>query len=125
MIAQDPKGGVILNVASVSSYRGRPGLAAYVASKHGVDGLTKSLAVELGPQDIRVVGLAPTGVATEGVAERKSRSAGAELDQIEALPLGRLGLPDDIARVALFAVSDLAMLVTGSTIAVDAGALAN
>jgi len=133
MMAQHPKGGVIVNVASVSGYRGRPGLAAYVASKHGVVGLTKSLGVELGPHDIRVLGVAPTGVATPGIALRKAASTGAELERIEALekkvgaalPLGRLGVPDDIARVVLFCASDLAMLMTGSTVPVDAGGLAN
>jgi NAD(P)-dependent dehydrogenase (short-subunit alcohol dehydrogenase family) len=133
MMAQTPKGGVIVNVASVSGYSGRPGLAAYVASKHGVVGLTKSLGVEWGPHGIRVLGLAPTGVSTPGVRERKSQASGAELERIEALekkvgdalPLGRLGVPDDIARVALFCASDLSMLMTGSTLLVDAGALAN
>jgi NAD(P)-dependent dehydrogenase (short-subunit alcohol dehydrogenase family) len=133
MIAQHPRGGVIVNLASVSGYRGRPGLAAYVASKHGVIGLTRSLGVELGPHDIRVLGVAPTGVATPGIALRKASSSGAELERIEelekkvgaALPLGRLGVPDDIARVVLFCASDLATLMTGSTIQVDAGALAN
>jgi NAD(P)-dependent dehydrogenase (short-subunit alcohol dehydrogenase family) len=128
-----PMGGVIINVASVSGYSGRPGLAAYVASKHGVVGLTKSLGVEWGPHGIRVLGLAPTGVSTPGVQERKSQASGAELERIEALektvgaalPLGRLGVPDDIARVALFCASDLSMLMTGSTLLVDAGALAN
>jgi NAD(P)-dependent dehydrogenase (short-subunit alcohol dehydrogenase family) len=133
MMAQDPKGGVIVNIASVSGYRGRPGLAAYVASKHGVVGLTKSLGVELGPHDIRVLGVAPTGVSTPGVAQRKAEAKGAELERIEALekkvgaalPLGRLGVPDDIARVVLFCASDLAMLMTGSTVIVDAGGIAN
>jgi NAD(P)-dependent dehydrogenase (short-subunit alcohol dehydrogenase family) len=133
MIAQTPKGGVIINMASVSGYSGRPGLAAYVASKHGVVGLTKSLGVEWGPHGIRVLGLAPTGIATPGVQERKAQATGAELERIEALektvgaalPLGRLGVADDIARVALFCASDLSMLMTGSTLLVDAGALAN
>ena len=133
MMAQTPKGGVVINVASVSGYSGRPGLAAYVASKHGVVGLTKSLGVEWGPHGIRVLGLAPTGVSTPGVQERKAQASGAELERIEALektvgaalPLGRLGVPDDIARVALFCASDLSMLMTGSTLLVDAGALAN
>jgi NAD(P)-dependent dehydrogenase (short-subunit alcohol dehydrogenase family) len=133
MIAQTPKGGVIVNIASVSGYSGRPGLAAYVASKHGVVGLTKSLGVEWGPHEIRVLGIAPTGVSTPGVQERKTEATGAELERIlelekkvgEALPLRRLGVPDDIARVVLFCASDLSMLMTGSTVLVDAGALAN
>lgn len=133
MMAQTPKGGVIVNIASVSGYSGRPGLAAYVASKHGVVGLTKSLGVEWGPHDIRVLGIAPTGITTPGVDERKAQATGAELERIlalekqvgGALPLRRLGVPDDIARVVLFCASDLSMLMTGSVVLVDAGALAN
>ncbi|HEX4504798.1 MAG TPA: SDR family oxidoreductase [Alphaproteobacteria bacterium] len=133
MLAQTPTGGVIVNIASVSGYSGRPGLAAYVASKHGVIGLTKSLGVEWGPHGIRVLGIAPTGISTPGVDERKAQATGAELERIlelekkvgEALPLRRLGVPDDIARVVLFCASDLSMLMTGSVVLVDAGALAN
>jgi NAD(P)-dependent dehydrogenase (short-subunit alcohol dehydrogenase family) len=133
MLAQTPRGGVIVNIASVSGFLGRPGLAAYVSAKHGVVGLTKSLSVEWGPQDIRVMGVAPTGISTPGVEARKVGVDAAELKRIEdldkqvgaALPLGRQGVADDIARVALFCASDLSMLMTGSTLLVDAGALAN
>lgn len=132
MIAQDPKGGVIVNIASVAGLMGRRALAAYTASKHGVVGLTKSLALEFGGENIRVVGIAPSAVATPGVEERKTHATGAEAERIanlekrvaEGLALGRVGVPDDIARVVLFAASDLAMLITGATIPVDAGALA-
>jgi NAD(P)-dependent dehydrogenase (short-subunit alcohol dehydrogenase family) len=132
MVRQQPRGGVIVNVASVAGLMGRRSLAAYTASKHGVVGLTKSLALEFGSQDIRVVGIAPSAVATPGVEERKAGATGVEAERIaalekrvaEGLALGRVGVPDDIARVVLFAASDLAMLVTGATIPVDAGALA-
>src|SRR6185437_5649901 len=61
------RGGVIINVASTAGFKGvAPGLAAYVASKHGVRGLTRELAIELAPHDIRVLGIAPTFCATEG-----------------------------------------------------------
>jgi NAD(P)-dependent dehydrogenase (short-subunit alcohol dehydrogenase family) len=121
-------GRVILNLASVSSCRGRVGLAHYVASKHGALGLTRSLAVELGPQGIRVLAVAPTLVATPGLAERK-KSGGGDVEGLEGsvaagLPLGRIAQPDDVANAALFCVSDMASLVTGSTIFVDAGATA-
>jgi NAD(P)-dependent dehydrogenase (short-subunit alcohol dehydrogenase family) len=133
MLNQTPKGGVIVNIASVSGFLGRPGLAAYVSAKHGVVGLTKSLGVEWGPHDIRVLGVAPTGITTPGVEARKVGVDAAELKRIEdldkqmgaALPLGRQGVADDIARVVLFCASDLSMLMTGSTLLVDAGALAN
>lgn len=116
-------GGVIVNIASVSGYRGRAGLAHYSSSKHAVRGLTRSLAVELGPLGIRALGIAPTMVTTEGT-DAAQRSAGPRLhstDVYAQLPLGRAGVPDDIARVVLFAASDLAALMTGSTLAVDAG----
>ncbi len=121
-------GRVILNIASVSSCRGRAGLAHYVASKHGALGLTRSLAVELGPQGIRVLAVAPTLVATPGLTERK-KSGGRDVESLEGsvaagLPLGRIAQPDDVANAALFCISDMASLVTGSTIFVDAGATA-
>jgi NAD(P)-dependent dehydrogenase (short-subunit alcohol dehydrogenase family) len=118
-------GGVIVNITSVSGYRGRRGLAHYSSSKHGLRGLTRSLAVELGPRGIRVLGIAPTMVATPGteaVAAQPRPVDAQPLDEVYShLPLGRPGVPDDIARVALFCASDLASYMTGSTLAVDAG----
>jgi NAD(P)-dependent dehydrogenase (short-subunit alcohol dehydrogenase family) len=117
--------GTILNIVSVSGYRGRPSLAHYSASKHAVRGLTRSLAVELGPHGIRVLAIAPTMVATPGTEAASRRFAdganGPRVDVYQQLPLGRAAVPDDIARVALFCVSDLAALMTGSTVIVDAG----
>lgn len=132
MVRQDPKGGAIINIASVAGLIGRRSLAAYTASKHGVVGLTKSMALEFGGEEIRVIGIAPSAVATPGVMERAAAAVGIEADRIaalnkrvaEGLALGRVGVPDDIARVVLFAASDLAMLMTGCTIPVDAGATA-
>src|SRR5260370_9298 len=95
-------------------------IAHYVASKHGVRGLTKSLAIELGPHNIRVLALAPTLISTPGISES---GLGLDTSAYESQPLGRVGVPDDVGRVALFCASDLSMLMTGSTIAVDAGAL--
>lgn len=125
------KGGVIINLASTAGFKaGGPGMAHYVASKHGVRGLTKSLAVELGPYGIRVLALAPTLIDTPGIAvlreQAKKAAGGAPMsDLLEQLairePLGRAGVADDVARVALFCASDLSMLMTGSTLLVDAG----
>jgi NAD(P)-dependent dehydrogenase (short-subunit alcohol dehydrogenase family) len=129
MIA-DGHGGVIINLASTAGYKAAgPGVAHYVSSKHGVRGLTKSLAVELGPHGIRVLALAPTLIETPGIAEGRAAFAAAGLgDLIDSIaqrePLGRAGVPDDVARVALFCASDLSALMTGSTVAVDAGDLA-
>lgn len=123
-------GGVIVNVASTASYRAAgPGVAHYVSSKHGVRGLTKSLAVELGAHGIRALGVAPTLIETPGIEEGRAAfeaaGLGDLLDQMTArLPLGRAGVADDVARVVLFCASDLSLLMTGSTLAVDAGDLA-
>jgi NAD(P)-dependent dehydrogenase (short-subunit alcohol dehydrogenase family) len=121
-------GGVILNVTSTAAYRvAGPGVAHYVSSKFAVRGLTKSLAYELGPRGIRVLAIAPTVTATPGLQARRAEleAAGFDLESLgTALPLGRIAVPDDVARVAVFCVSDLAALMTGSTLVVDAGDLA-
>jgi NAD(P)-dependent dehydrogenase (short-subunit alcohol dehydrogenase family) len=121
------RGGVIVNVVSTAGFRGTaPGLAAYVGSKHAARGLTRQLALEFAPFGIRVLGVAPTFVPTEGNMAAAA-AAGIPLDS-EALlsvmqpgPLGRLGVPDDIARVVLFCASDLSAFMTGSTLLADAG----
>jgi NAD(P)-dependent dehydrogenase (short-subunit alcohol dehydrogenase family) len=112
------KGGVIINLASTAGYQGGASIAHYVASKHAIRGLTKSLAIELGPHNIRALALAPTLISTPGISE-----SGLDTSSFESQTLGRVGVPDDVGRVALFCASDLSMLMTGSTIAVDAGAL--
>jgi NAD(P)-dependent dehydrogenase (short-subunit alcohol dehydrogenase family) len=122
------QGGVVVNIASTAAYRADgPGVAHYVASKFGVRGLTQSLAVELGRHGIRVLAVAPTVTLTPGLeAEREPlEAAGFALDELgPRLPLGRIALPDDIARVVVFCASDLSLLMTGSTLLVDAGELA-
>lgn len=124
MIA-NARGGVIVNVVSTAGFKGvAPGVAAYVASKHGVRGLTRQLAIELAPRDIRVLGVAPTFCTTEGntaaLAELSSR-VGVEIPATLSSRLGRVGVPDDIGRVVLFCASDMSMFMTGSTLLVDAG----
>jgi NAD(P)-dependent dehydrogenase (short-subunit alcohol dehydrogenase family) len=124
------RGGVIVNLASTSGHAGfGPGLAAYTSSKHGVLGLTKAQAIELGPLGVRVVALSPQVTLTEGVAAAAEEFADTGVADVNAAvvaktPLGRVGVPDDIARVALFAASDAAIFVTGSVIPVDGGLLA-
>ena len=103
-----------------------PGVAHYVASKFGVRGLTQALAVELGPHGIRVLEVAPTVTLTPGLEAARGplESAGFALDELgPRLPLGRVAVPDDVARVVLFCASDLSLLMTGSTLLVDAGEL--
>lgn len=121
-------GGVIVNVASTASFRiAGHGIAHYAAAKHGVVGLTKSLAVELGAHGIRVLAVAPCVTDTPGIAEARPvlEAAGFALETLGSeLPLGRIAVPDDVARVVLFCASDLSALMTGSVLAVDAGYLA-
>jgi NAD(P)-dependent dehydrogenase (short-subunit alcohol dehydrogenase family) len=121
-------GGVIVNIASNAGMAAGPGSAHYVSSKHGVVGLTKSLAVDLARHRIRAVGIAPGVTRTEGIdaASAALRESGwGDLDEYaeRTTPLGRMAMPDEIARVVVFAASDLAAYVTGTTIVVDGGQL--
>jgi len=121
-------GGVIINVASNAGMAAGPASAHYVASKHAVVGLTKSLAVDLAQFGIRAVGIAPGVTRTEGIrnAAKDLHAAGwGDFDAYveRSTPLGRMAQPDEIARVVIFAVSDLASFVTGTTIVVDGGQL--
>ena len=120
-------GGVIVNIASTAAFNGvAPGLAAYVGSKHAVRGMTRQNALELAPHGIRVLGVAPTFCVTEGnlLAMEEHPLPDPEEVNIQAMlgsKLGRVGVPDDIARVVLFCASDLAIFMTGSTLLADAG----
>ena len=89
-------------------------------------GITKALSVELGPLGIRVLAVAPSMTRTEGRVDFLDKYTTPEmralLDEMEGrVPLGRIGVPDDVARVALFAASDLSILMTGSVLFVDSG----
>ncbi|MEO1061594.1 MAG: glucose 1-dehydrogenase [Actinomycetota bacterium] len=121
------EGGVIVNLASTAAFRAAPGISAYAASKGAVRQLTQNLAVELGPAGIRVLAVAPGPIDTPGVRDQLAplREAGVDVERSMAMnPLGRGGVPDDIARVVLFCCSDLSMFMTGSTLPVEAGSLA-
>jgi NAD(P)-dependent dehydrogenase (short-subunit alcohol dehydrogenase family) len=121
------RGGAIVNIVSTAGFKGvAPGLAAYVGSKHLVRGITKQMGLELAPHGIRVLGVAPTYCVTEGnqLAAQENPQQTSTADEIPAMltsRLGRVGVPDDIARVVLFAASDMAIFMTGSTLLVDAG----
>ena len=119
--------GTILNMLSISGLTSGGNATHYVASKHALAGVTKSMAVELGPMGIRVIGLAPGLILTPGVDQLIGDSADVAAsfnDYAQSLPLGRAGTADEVANVALFAVSELASFVTGTIIPVDGGALA-
>jgi NAD(P)-dependent dehydrogenase (short-subunit alcohol dehydrogenase family) len=122
--------GVVVNIASCAGFRtGGINMSHYVASKFGVRGLTMALAAELGEHGIRVIAVAPTYIERREAARIHVSDPNAGMEERPPtlsfpLPLGRAGVPDDIARVVLFCASDLALLMTGSTIPVDAGQLA-
>ena len=112
------RSGVILNVSSVVGLMGNSGQTNYAASKAGIIGFTKSVAKEYGRRNIRCNAIAPGYIATEMTAalstEMTEKIAG-------SLPLGRLGKPEDVAKLALFLASDMADYITGEVIAVDGG----
>ena len=117
----DGKGGVVINVASVAGFKAIDEASSYVASKHGLVGLTKVLALEWGPKNIRVCGIAPGLIKTdfarylwETPEILKSSTAGA--------PLRRIGEPDEIAGMAVFLASRAGAFTTGQGFVIDGGA---
>ena len=131
MIARG-KGGKIINVTSIDAiHPSMIGLAHYDASKHGVWGFTKNVAIELAQHNIWVNAIAPGGIATPGVVKMQSKAPvnpAVDMKKVmEAfmakIPMHRMGEPDDIGTVALFLASEMSAYMTGSQIVVDGGAL--
>lgn len=126
------KGGKIINITSVDAlHPSSVGLAHYDASKHGVWGFTKNVALELAVHKIWVNAIAPGGILTEGVKRMQSEHpATSAIDPSKLLdaflakiPMRRMGEADDIGKVALFLASDMSSYMTGSQIVVDGGVL--
>lgn len=113
------KGGVILNTSSMVSIYGQPSGVGYPASKFAVNGITKSLARELAPFNIRVNAVAPGITKTDMVASLPEEQIA---PLIKTIPLGRIGEPRDIANAYLFLASDLASYITGNILSVDGAA---
>jgi 2-deoxy-D-gluconate 3-dehydrogenase len=131
MIAQG-RGGRIINITSIDAlHPSQMGLAHYDASKHGVWGFTKNVALELAQHKIWVNAIAPGGIVTEGVKEMSSSAKMPEgIDMAKVMeaflakiPMHRMGEPDEIAKATLFLASDMSSYMTGSQIVVDGGAL--
>jgi 3alpha(or 20beta)-hydroxysteroid dehydrogenase len=113
-------GGSIVNFSSVQGLEGREGLSAYSAAKFGVRGLSKSVAIELGPLGIRVNTLFPGPTKTK-MTERKGWSDADYDAAYRGYPLGRMAQAEEIARLALFLASDEASFCTGGDFVVDGG----
>ncbi len=121
-------GGVIINTASVQGLQSMRGVSAYAASKGGMLSLTRQLALEYAPDNIRVLAINPGSVDTPMVAQAIEAS-GTDAEKArqlmaEAHPIGRIGQPQDIANLALFLASDRASFMTGEYVCVDGGLMA-
>jgi len=118
--AFDGSGGSVINLSTIASTSPSPNTLVYSASKSAVDAVTRELALELAGKGIRVNAIAPGMTETEGFA-----SAGLSAESAKALgfslPMGRIGKPEDIAKVALFLASDQSGWVTGERISVSGG----
>jgi 3-oxoacyl-[acyl-carrier protein] reductase len=115
-------GGVILNIGSTAGVRPRPGLTWYNASKGAVNLLSKSMAVELAPDRIRVNAIAPVAGETPLLPQFMGEDTPEKRAAFRAtIPWGRLSTPQDIANAALFLCSDEAEMITGTVLAVDGG----
>ena len=114
------RSGAIINISSVVGLKGNAGQANYAASKAAIIGFTKSVALELGTRNIRSNAIAPGFIET---AMTQNLAAEAVQDWTKAVPLQRVGLPEDVANCALFLASDASSYITGQVIQVDGGML--
>jgi len=118
------RSGLLVNIASASGTHGQPGAAAYAAAKAGVIMLTRTLAIDHGPDNLRVCSVSPaifdTPMLAKAIADADDPAA-YESWQADGYPLGRIGQPAELAAVVAFLASDEASFVTGRTWVVDGG----
>lgn len=114
------RAGVIVNLSSQMGHVGAPNRTVYCATKHAVEGFTKALGVELAPEGIRVVSVAPTFVLTEMTATALADPA-QSASILEQIPMGRLCTPEEVATTVAWVASDHARMVTATSIRVDGG----
>jgi NAD(P)-dependent dehydrogenase (short-subunit alcohol dehydrogenase family) len=123
-IMQAQGSGSIVNLSSTMGHRGAPGASIYTASKHAVEGLTKSAALEAAAFGVRVNAVAPGPVETE-MLTRFTGSADRKAGLVAGIPLKRAGRPEEIADAVVFASSDKASFISGQIIAVNGGKTAS
>ncbi|PZX61814.1 SDR family NAD(P)-dependent oxidoreductase [Hydrotalea sandarakina] len=115
------KKGIIINISSMASRYGLPKVIAYTASKSAIEGMTRAMAVELSPMGIRINCIAPGFIATEMSAKALNNDAERMNKVIARTPMGKLGMPEDVADAAFFLASDEAKFITGTILTVDGG----
>lgn len=116
--------GAIVNTASVAGLIGFPGLPAYVVSKHGIVGLTKTAALEYAKQGIRINAVCPGVIKTEMIDRITGKDKTVEKQYENMEPVGRMGTPDEVAETIVWLCSDVASFVTGTALPVDGGWIA-
>ena len=115
------RGGAILNMSSQMGHVGAVNRTVYCLTKHALEGLTKAMALELAPQGIRVVSIAPTFVETP-LYQRMKREKPEFAQWVEArIPAGKAGTPEEVAAAVVFAASPAASLLTGTSLVIDGG----
>jgi NAD(P)-dependent dehydrogenase (short-subunit alcohol dehydrogenase family) len=121
-------GGAIVNLASAAGLIGFPGLGSYVASKHAINGLTKNAALEYSKLGIRVNSVCPGGIETRMldslVEQATNGQTGTHEMMVPLHPIGRIGGPDEVAELIVWLCSARSSFVTGATIAIDGGYVA-
>ena len=112
--------GSIVNISSTYGHEGAKGASVYVGSKHAVEGITKSAALEAAASGVRVNAVAP-GPTETGMLNRFTGTAERKRALLSGVPLGRIGQPEEIARAIVFLASDAASFVTGQVVTADGG----
>lgn len=120
LVPMQKSGGSIVNMSSQMGFVGSPGRTLYCASKHGVEGLSKAMAVELATENIRVNTVAPTFVLTP-MTEPMFENPEFKKFVFDMIPMQKLATTEDVANACIFLLSDLSAMVTGTSIKVDGG----
>jgi NAD(P)-dependent dehydrogenase (short-subunit alcohol dehydrogenase family) len=119
-VMQGQNSGSIVNISSTYGHEGAGGASVYAASKHAVEGLTKSAALEAAGSGVRVNAVAP-GPTETGMLNRFTGTAERKAGLAATVPLGRIGTPEELARAIVFVASDKASFLTGQIVTVDGG----